>query len=127
MKKKLFYFVLACLPLFVNATDKNMYEPNDCIPSSIAAYSFDIGPVMCTTSPNQANTFYTFYVPVTDANIYSLRYEWRVSSDNVVYDYQSGNSIGIKFTQTGSYLVWVDVYDQQGNKKSASMSVQIYY
>ncbi len=66
-------------------------------------------------------------VPVTNANIYSLRYEWRVSPSNVVYDYESGNSIGIKFTQNGSYLIWVDVYDQQGNKKSASMSAEISY
>lgn len=125
MKKKLSYLILACLPLFVSATNNNIDKSSDCISSSMAANSFDIGPVMCTTRPSQPNTFYTFYVPVTDANIYSLRYEWRVSSNNVVLDYQSGNSIGIKFTQTGSYLVWVDVYDQQGNRKSASMTVEI--
>ncbi|MBV4226195.1 hypothetical protein KSZ12_10080 [Parabacteroides distasonis] len=127
MKKKLSYLVLACLPLIVGATNNNLNKSKDCTPSSVTTSSFDIGPVMCTTRPNQPNTFYTFYVPVTNANIYSLRYEWRVSPSNVVYDYESGNSIGIKFTQNGSYLIWVDVYDQQGNKKSASMSAEISY
>ncbi len=125
MIKYLFSIIFACLSVSINASNDNFVEASNSIASNAATTSFDIGPVMCTSSPNSINEVYSFYVPVLKGDINSLRFEWRVDSNNMQLNYQYNNYAGIKFTQAGWYLVWVDVYDKQGNKLSASMTVSV--
>lgn len=125
MIKYIFSIILACLSVSMNASNNNLAEANNSITSNAATTSFDIGPVMCSSNPNKVNETYSFYVPVLKGDINSLRFEWRINASNMQLNYQYDNYAGIKFTQAGWYLVWVDVYDKQGNKLSASMTVEV--